>query len=127
MKKYTKEEVLRQYEESGKIMYESALNGNYRAGNREAEKLIEIFKYFENNREFAFECIKDMIRSDNVVVRTKAAEYCLTLNENIDEAVAVLTDIRDKKENGIFAFAAKMSLEVWNKRGYLLVYTKEEK
>jgi len=124
MKKYTKEEVLSQYEKSCKIIYESTLNGKYRSGNREEDKVIEIFKYFENNREFAFDCIKDMMRSENVVVRTKAAAYCLALNENIDEAIAVLTEIKDNKKNGIFGFNAKMTLYVWNKQGYLLLYEK---
>lgn len=126
MKKYSKEEVLKQYEESGKIMYQATLDGDYKANNREGKRLIKIFKYFEDNREFAFDCINDMINSENIVVRAKAAAYCLALNENIDIALAVLTDISSKKENGIFGFNAKMTLEVWEKQGYLQIYPKRD-
>lgn len=126
MKKYSKEEVLRQYEESGKIMYQATLEGDYKTNNREGKQLTKIFKYFEKNKEFAFDCINDMLCSENVVVRTKAAAYCLALNENIDIALGVLTEISNKKENGIFGFNAKMTLEVWKKQGYLRIYPKKE-
>jgi len=127
MKKYSKEEVLRQYEESGKIMYQATLDGDYKANNREGRRLLKIFKYFEINREFASDCIKDMLNSENVVVRTKAAAYCLALNENVDVAIEVLSEISSKKENGIFGFNAKMTLEVWEKQGCLRIYTEKEK
>ncbi|MBQ7954601.1 MAG: hypothetical protein IJ282_02515 [Lachnospiraceae bacterium] len=127
MKKYSKEDVLRQYEESGRIMYQATLDGDYKANNREGKRLTKIFKYFEENREFAFDCIHDMLSSQNVVVRTDAAAYCLALNENIDEALEVLSEISDRKENGIFGFNAKKTLEVWNAQGYLQIYPKKEK
>ena len=128
MKKYSKEEVLRQYEESGKIMYQATLDGDYRANNKEGKRLMKIFKYFEENREFAFDCIYDMLCSQNVVIRTKAAAYCLALNENIDMAEKVLYEISSNEENGIFGFNAKMTLDVWKKQGYLRIYpAKDEK
>ena len=127
MKKYSKEEVLRQYEESGKIMYQATLAGDYKANNKEGKRLLKFFKYFENDREFARECIKDMLNSENVVVRTKAAAYCLALNENVNVAIEVLSEISSKKENGIFGFNAKMTLEVWEKQGCLRIYTEKEK
>lgn len=127
MKKYSKEEVLRQYEESGKIMYQATLDGDYKANNKEGKRLLKIFKYFETDREFAWDCIKDMLNSENVVVRTDAAAYCLALNDNIDIAIEVLSEISSKKENGIFGFNAKMTLDVWRKQGYLQIYPKKEK
>ena len=47
MKKHTKENILKQYEKSGEIMYHTTLNGDYRKCNREGEKLQKIFKEFE--------------------------------------------------------------------------------
>lgn len=126
MKKYSKEDVLRQYEESGRIMYQATLDGDYKANNKEGKRLTKIFKYFEENREFAFDCIHDMLRSQNVVIRTKAAAYCLALNENIDMAEKVLLEISNNEENGIFGFNAKMTLDVWKKQGYLQIYPKKE-
>lgn len=125
MKKYSKEEVLRQYEESGRIMYQATIDGNYKANNKEGKQLTKIFRYFENDIEFARECIKDMLDSENVVVRTDAAAYCLALNENIDIAERVLSEISNNEANGIFGFNAKMTLEVWKQQGYLQIYKKK--
>ena len=46
----------------------------------------------------------------------------IALNENIDIAIEVLSEISSKKENGIFGFNAKMTLDVWKKQGYLRIY-----
>ena len=125
MKKYSKDEVLRQYEESGKIMYRATMNGDYKVNNKEGKRLLKIFKYFEIDREFARECIKDMLNSENIVVRTDAAAYCLALNENIDIAEKVLSEISNNEANGIFGFNARMTLEVWKQQGYLQIYKKK--
>ena len=65
-----------------------------------------------------------LLESDNVVVRTKAAAYCLTLEINILEAERILQEIRDNPENRIFGFNAGMVLEVWKKDGKLSIYQK---
>lgn len=127
MRKYSKEDILRQYEESGRIMYQATLDGDYKANNREGKRLLKIFKYFETDREFASECIKDMLNSENVVIRTDAAAYCLALNENIDIAEKILLEISNNEENGIFGFNAKMTLDVWKKQGYLHIYPQKGK
>jgi hypothetical protein len=126
MKKYSKEEVLRQYEESAKKMYQASLDGNYKANSGEGKYLLRIFKYFENNKEFAWDCIKDMLNSENVVVRTDAAAYCLALNGNIDIAEKVLSEISNNEDNGIFGFNAKKTLYVWKKQGYLRIYPSKD-
>ena len=108
-------------------MYQATLDGDYKANNREGKRLNEIFKYFENNPEFALDCIKDMMQSKNVVVRSKAAAYCLALNKNVDTAVRVLSEISNDEKNGIFGFNAQMTLEVWKKQGYLRIYPEKEK
>lgn len=127
MKKYNKEDILKQYEESGRIMYKATLEGDYKANNKEGKKLIKIFKYFENDREFARSCIMDLFNSENVVVKTEAAAYCLALNENVDMAEAVLREISADPENGIFGFNARMTLKVWKEQGYLHLYSQKEK
>lgn len=90
MKKYSKEDVLKQYEDSGKIMYQATLDGDYKANNREGKRLLKIYKYFEKNKEFAMECISELLCSENVVVKSKAAAYCLALDENVDTAQNIL-------------------------------------
>lgn len=122
MKKYDKESILKQYEESGKIMYQATLNGDYKSNNKEGKKLIKFFKIFETEKELALACISEMLCSENVVIRTKAAAYCLALNMNIDIAEKVLLEISEDANNGIFGFNAKMTLDVWKKQGYLHIY-----
>lgn len=126
MKKYTKEEVLQQFEISCDIMYQTEETGDYKTANKEQTKLIKIFKYFEKNRKFAMECIKEMLHNESVVVNTKAAAYCLALNENVDEAVRVLTENSQKKGIGIFRLNAEMTLNVWKSQGYLCIYEGQE-
>ena len=123
MKKYSKEEVIKLCKQCCEIMHEATLNGDYKANNKAGEKLIKVFKYFENNREFAMDCIEELIKNDdNVVLKSKMAAFCLALGENINEAEKILYEISNKKENGIFAFNAKMTLKVWKEEGFLKLY-----
>ena len=123
MKELDKTSIIKQYEDCGSKMYQATLNGDYKTNNREGDKLLEIFKVFEKNRELANECIEELLKSNNVVVRTKAAAYCLALNEKTKNAELVLEEI--SKKNGIFGFNAKMVLKVWHENGKIEVYKKE--
>ena len=58
MKKYTKENVLKQYEKSGEIIYHATLNGDYRKNNREGARLVKIFKEFEKDPDFCEQAAK---------------------------------------------------------------------
>lgn len=122
MIKYDKESILEQYDKSGEIIYRSTLDGDYKSNNIEGKKLIKIFKIFEKDRDLAWTCISEMLKSENVVIKTKAAAYCLALDMNIDIAKKILREISEDDDNGIFGFNAKMTLEVWQKQGYLHVY-----
>ena len=122
MKKLDKTSILKQFEESGKLMYNGTLTGDYKTCNRENDKLIKIYKFFEKDKDFAWECISEMLKSSNVVVRAKAASYCLALNMHTDIAQETLIEIRDDGSNGIFSFNAKMTLKVWEEKGCLRVY-----
>lgn len=122
--KKDKEKILGQYEKSGEIIYHATLNGDYKSNNREGAKLVRIFKLFEQDEAFAMECIEDLIKSNNVVVRAEAAAYCLALKKNITFAENVLKEISNDPANGIFGFNAKMTLKVWYEQGELRIYQK---
>lgn len=49
MRQLNKDDIIKQYEESGKIMYEATLSGDYKANNREGAKLTRIFKRLEKD------------------------------------------------------------------------------
>ena len=53
------------------------------------------------NNAFGHQCIDRLIKSNNVVIRTEAAAYCLSFNYNVDYAVSVLQEIADNPNNGI--------------------------
>ncbi len=122
MKDHTIDEIVELYEKSGKLMYDATLSGDYKTNNREGKKLTKIYKLFELNNAFGYQCIDRLIKSNNVVIKTKAAAYCLSFNYNVDYAVSVLQEIAENPNNGIFGFNAEMTLKVWNKNGYLKIY-----
>ena len=99
MKECSKEEIIQRFKESCDIIYRCSETGDYKTGNKEQPKLVKIFKYFEKNKEFAMDCIKDLLKNESVVVSTKAAAWCLALNENVDEAIRVLLENSQKKRN----------------------------
>ncbi len=105
-------------------MHETALNGDYKKGNREAKKLIKIFKMMEQDVEWGHGCIDRMICNENDDVKVKMAAYCLALDYRVDDAVAILERIASDPATGIFGFNAEMTLKVWRKNGYLKLYRK---
>ena len=125
MKEMDKKEILSQYEISGKIIYNATYSGDYKANNREGRKLLKIYKMFESNREFAKECIRDLLDSNNVVVRIEAASYCLALRQDVRLAEQVLEEISSNQNYGIFRFNAEMTLKVWREKGKLQLYQKK--
>ena len=122
MRKYDPESVLLQFESSGKLMYDATLTGDYKTNNREGAKLIRIFKEFESNPGLYQKCLPILLTNPNIVIRSKAAAWCLALNWNIDEALRTLEEAA--QEDTIFGFNAEMTLKVWHQQGYLKVYSK---
>lgn len=122
MKKYTLDEIIDIYEKSGKLMYDATLSGDYKTNNREGKRLTQIYKIFESDNEYGYKCIDRLIESNNVVIKTEAAAYCLSLDYNTDYAVSVLQEIAENPDAGIFGFNAEMTLKVWREKGYLKLY-----
>ena len=123
-KKITAQAVVDQYIETSSILKETTPIGDYRRGNKEYKKIIKIFKILESNLDVAEASLPSLFTHDNVVTRTKAAAHCIALGICIDEAVKVLENVSNDESNGIFGFNAKMTLQVWRERGFLLVYQK---
>ena len=122
MKKYTVDDVVQEFEKSGELIYKLAYTDDYKISNREGKKLTKFFKEFEKDLEFGHCCIDRLLESSNVVIKTKAAAYCLALSYNVERAVSVLEEIASDPGNGIFRLDAEMTLKVWRKQGYLKIY-----
>ena len=125
VRKPDKNEILQQYEISGRIIFDSELTGDYKTGNREGRKLLKLFKLFEKDPVLADECIPLLLESQNVVVRSKGAAYCLALKRNVDIGEKVLTEISLDKQYGIWRFNAEMTLKQWHETGCLILYLKK--
>ena len=125
MKRMDKEEIIKQYETSGKIMFEEIHNGDWKIHDREGAKLLKIFKMFEKNPDFAMECIDELLKSENVVARTKGAAYCLALKRNIEVGEKVLEEISRDPSYHLYRLNAEMTLKVWREKGELQLYQKK--
>jgi hypothetical protein len=117
--------VINQYVKTCDILSETTLEGDYKRGNKEGEKVVDIFKILENNIELANITLPLLFNNENVSTRSKAAAHCIALNIRVNEAEAVLEEIARDEGNGIFGFNAEMTLKVWRDRGYLLVYPEQ--
>ena len=124
-KTITSQEIIEQYIESGLVLRETTLNGDYKKGNREGAKIIKIFKILENNLDLAKQTLPKLYSDENVVTRMEAAAQCISLNIEVEEAIKVLESVSNDEENGIFGFNAKMTLKVWHDQGYLKIYPKQ--
>ena len=120
--KMDKESIIKQYEESGKICYECSLNGDYRKGNREAKKLVKIFKFLETNPNLADEVIDYLIKSDNIFLKMEGLSYNLALKKDISESLIILEELSKNNSIGIYRLNAEMTLKVWKENGYLKIY-----
>lgn len=125
VKELSKENIIKQYEKSGSVMMRATLEGDYRKNNKEGKKLTEIFKQFEVDKDLAMSCLPELMKSNNVVVKTKGAAYCLALNMMVNTAENLLNEISNDPKNGIFGFNAKMVLKVWHENGKLEIYQKK--
>ena len=126
MRKNSVEEIVEQYEISGRIIEETLLSGDYRRGNREGRKLIKFFKVFEKDRNLATECINRLYISECISVRIKAAAYSLSLGIDVPKAEAFLYETSLDKSLGIIRFNAEMTLKVWKKQGWLKIYPEQQ-
>lgn len=123
MKELEKEDIINRYIKSGIISYETTLNGNYKKGNREYPKLQKLLIYLSENLDIAKEIFPNLLKYDNVEVKTIASSHCLMLGIYIQEAEEVLRKIANDTKNGIFSLNAEMTLKVW-KEGKLTIYRK---
>ena len=119
---YGETEIVNQYEISGEIMYQATLSGDYRANNKEGAKLVRIFKRLEKDETLAMDCIGELLKSKNVVVRSKGAAYCLALKRNIETGVRSLEEISRDPSYRLYQLNAEMTLKVWREKGELQLY-----
>jgi hypothetical protein len=119
-------DVNNQYIETGLILWETTLSGDYKKGNKEGKKIVAVYKLLEKDIDLAKQSLPKLFYDENIVTRTKVAAHCLSLGINIEQAVEVLEQAASDERNGIFGFNAKMTLKVWREQGYLKVYPNQK-
>lgn len=120
-KKLSPQAVIDQYVEIGLILRDTALNGDYKTGNKEIKRIIALFKILEKDIDLAKATLPLLFNNENITTRNRAASHCLSLKIFIDEAQKVL---EEAAQEGIrsFSFEAEMVLKVWKEDGFLKVY-----
>jgi len=119
--KLTAEDIVNTYENAGRVLEVTAYNGDYKAGNKEVNKLIKIFKMFEKNIELAVKILPGLLNSKSICTRDWVALHCLSLNIFVEEAIKVLEiDVND--ERLVHAENANMLLDSYRQLGYAKVY-----
>jgi len=120
-KTVTSAEIKSQYLKSLSIIEKSNLESEYRIGNKEGKKIINLFKILEKDNELAIEVVASLFENESVKVRNCAAAHCLALGIFEEQAVDVLEKI-SKLNMRIFSLEAEMTLKVWREQGFLKVY-----
>jgi len=99
----------------------ATISCDYKTNNREGKKAIRYFKLFEKDKLLANIVLSELLDSDNVVAKTDAAAWCLSLDIHKELAEHTLKKIV-KSQNNIFGFNADMVLKEYKRKGYLLMY-----
>lgn len=114
-------ELIAEVAQLWKTQREATYSGDARESNRAMERLIEIFKTFEKDRDMADRVLGQLLKQEATVASGVAA-HCLALNLHISDALAVLRRIKRSRADPILSFEAEMVLKQWKDRGYLLMY-----
>jgi hypothetical protein len=120
-KTVTSAEIKSQYLKSLSIIEKSNLESEYRIGNKEGKKIINLFKILEKDNALAIEVLASLLENESVKVRICAAAHCLALEIFEEQAVDVLDKI-SKLNMRILSLEAEMTLKVWREQGSLKVY-----
>lgn len=120
-KTVTSAEIKSQYLKSLSIIEKSNLESEYRIGNKEGKKIVNLFKILEKDNALAIEVLASLFENESVKVRICAAAHCLALGIFEEQAVDVLDKI-SKFNMRIFSLEAEMTLKVWCEQGFLKVY-----
>jgi len=112
MKRYLSEqEIIDQYIETGVVLTETALNGDYKRGNTIAKKNRKTFDFLTHNKDLAISILAQVMNSDIDKARSIAAADSLRMNIMIKKAINVLEEVA--KRSDIIGFEAKTALRIW--------------
>lgn len=107
----TPQQIINQYLETGIVLSETALNGDYKRGNKIAKENRKVFAILGQNPDLAMQVLMQVMNSDNDKARSIAAADAIRLNIMVKQAIDVLEEVA--KRSDIIGFEAKTALKVW--------------
>ena len=107
----TPQEIINQYLETGIVLAETALNGDYKRGNKIAKENRKVFVILGQNKDLAVQVLMQVMDSDNDKARSIAAADAIRLDIMVKQAVDVLEEVA--KRSDIIGFEAKTALKIW--------------
>ena len=126
MRTYTDGEIIDLYQTECAVIEECTHEGNYRKGNKAGASIQSMFAYLETDIPQAVRVLGTLLKNEDVVVRTKAAAHCLSLDILQQPAVEVLESVAENTDFGVFSLNASMTLQVYKKQGFLKVYPHQQ-
>lgn len=92
----------------------SIINADYKYGNKIYKNFEKIYKIFEENKDLAKSILSKLQKNKNMNVKYWSSTQSLKLGINISESEKILLNLSKKKNIGIVAFNAEMTLKVWH-------------
>ncbi len=110
-KAMTVSEMMDQYLETGTVLAETGMKGDYRRGNKIAIKNREIFNMLKQDNVIGKQVLQLVMSSNCEKARSIAAADALRLGILIEQASAILEEISSRDD--MIGFEARMSLKIW--------------
>jgi len=111
MKKMTPQEMVEQYIETGRVLTETTMNGDFKRGNAMVKRNSKVYDELSQDRELAIRVLSEVMSSDVDQARSLAACAALQFRIMIEESLAVLKEI--EKRDDMVGFGAEMALKRW--------------
>jgi len=108
MKKMAAQKIIELYLESGAILFETTLNGDYKRGNLAAKKLAKPSEFIKKDKKLAAEVLSEVMKSDNDYTRSLAASFALDIEVMTEESIATLEGVAQRQD--LIGFGAALAL-----------------
>ena len=112
------EDIRQKYIDAAILHRESSYNGDHKTANKQFKVLKNIYEQIEQHI-VEKELLLDLVKHDNIGVRSWAAAHMLGIRYEISKAEQELESIASMPDAGMTGFSAEMTLKVWKQQGSL--------
>lgn len=119
-------EIVKDFGEACQIMGEAYANRQNTKGNKARAKAIAYYKRFAADRELFEKCMDILLENENIDIVSFSADVCLSLNYREEDAVKILTSIRDRSIPDYNSIGALMTLSDYETKGKVVICEAKE-